>query len=271
MPADLSAIVADLAAEQDDLDSIVAALAAPDWALATPAEGWTVHDSVAHLAHFDGRAVQALTDPAGFAAHLEEVMADPAQLVEHHLDEGRAMRPATLLDAWREVRARLAAALLATDPAQRIPWYGPAMSPASFATARLMETWCHGQDVVDATGVERVPTARLRHVAHIAIKARPFNYMSHGMPLPAAVVGVALRAPDGSTWTWNTDAADRVSGDALDFALVVTQRRHLVDTALEVEGPLAAEWMAIAQAFAGPPGPGRRPGQFARRRSAAST
>jgi hypothetical protein len=48
----------------------------------------------------------------------------------------------------------------------------------------------------------------------------------------------------------------------MDFCLVVTQRRHPDDTDLAIEGPLAEEWMAIAQAFAGPPGKGRAPGQF---------
>ena len=61
-------------------------------------------------------------------------------------------------------------------------------------------------------------------------------------------------------WTWGpADAADRVSGTALDFCLLVTQRRHRDDLALAVDGEAAQHWMAIAQAFAGPPGPGRRP------------
>jgi Mycothiol maleylpyruvate isomerase N-terminal domain len=44
--------------------------------------------------------------------------------------------------------------------------------------------------------------------------------------------------------------------------LLVTQRRHLADAGLDIQGAAAAEWMAIAQAFAGPPGAGRAPGQF---------
>ncbi|HUY47728.1 MAG TPA: hypothetical protein VMV92_18675 [Streptosporangiaceae bacterium] len=76
-------------------------------------------------------------------------------------------------------------------------------------------------------------------------------------------VRVELAAPGGGTWTWGAeDSADRVAGPALDFCLVVTQRRHLGDTSLVVSGPGAVAWMAIAQAFAGPPGVGRRPGQF---------
>jgi uncharacterized protein (TIGR03084 family) len=138
------------------------------------------------------------------------------------------------------------------------------MAARSFATARLMETWAHGQDVADALGVRREPTDRLRHVAHIGVRARPFSYAVRGLDVPAGEVYVALDPPSGGEpWTWNDPTApDRISGPALDFCLVVTQRRHPADTSLVVDGPLAAEWIAIAQAFAGPPGEGRRPGQF---------
>ena len=61
------------------------------------------------------------------------------------------------------------------------------------------------------------------------------------------------------------DAADLVPAPALDFCLVVTQRRHPADTALVAAGPVAAV-DAIAQAFAGRAGPGRA--AAGRRRSA---
>ncbi len=71
---------------------------------------------------------------------------------------------------------------------------------------------------------------------------------------------VELEAPGGDRWTWgDQELKDVVAGPAEDFCLVVTQRRHLDDTALTVRGPLAAEWMSIAQAFAGPPTEGRPP------------
>jgi uncharacterized protein (TIGR03084 family) len=114
-------------------------------------------------------------------------------------------------------------------------------------------------------GVLREPTMRLRHVAHIGVLARPFAYATNGRTAPATDVRVELVAPDGSTWAWGAeDAADRVAGDALDFCLVVTQRRHPADTGLRINGPVAEEWMGIAQAFAGPPGDGREAGQFPR-------
>jgi uncharacterized protein (TIGR03084 family) len=150
------------------------------------------------------------------------------------------------------------------DPGERLPWYGPPMSAMSFATARLMETWAHGQDVRDTLGLAPLATERLRHVAHIGVRARPFAYATNGRDAPGGDIYVELEAPSGEVWTWGDPASpDRVSGPALDFCLVATQRRHPADSALEVQGPLAEDWIGIAQTFAGPPGEGRRPGQFA--------
>jgi uncharacterized protein (TIGR03084 family) len=172
------------------------------------------------------------------------------------------MSGGALLAAWRAERIALADVARATDPSDRVPWYGPAMAARSFITARLMETWAHGQDIADALGVTRVPTTRLRHVAHIGVRARPFSYMIHSRPVPDEPVFVSLEGPDGARWEWGEPAVNRVSGSALDFCLVVTQRRHVDDTGLTVEGAAAAEWIGIAQAFAGAPGAGRRRGQF---------
>jgi uncharacterized protein (TIGR03084 family) len=158
------------------------------------------------------------------------------------------------------------AAFCQIDPKARVPWFGPSMSALSCATARLMETWAHGQDIVDALRVHRATTERLRHIAHLGVMTRPFSYRTRGQEPPAGEIRVELRSPTGALWTWgDPGASNRICGLALDFCLVVTQRRHPADTALQITGPLAAEWMGLAQAFAGPPGAGRQPGQFASR------
>ena len=137
------------------------------------------------------------------------------------------------------------------------------MSAMSHATARLMETWAHGQDVLDALQLERPPTTRLRHVAHLGVRTRAYSYQQHGLNPPATDVHVALTAPGGGVWTWgDPGAVDHVTGAVVDFCLVVVQRRHLDDTELQVEGPHAREWLLIAQAFAGRAGAGRQAGQF---------
>lgn len=264
-PADkralLHSLLDDLAAESGDLDERVARLDASGWTTPTPAAGWDVRDTVNHLAATDEDALLALTDRPGFDALLGRLLESGAEdHVEGLVAQRRALSPAEVLARWRSGREALQSALRAADPAGRIPWFGPPMSPASFVTARLMETWAHGQDVADALGQERPATSRLRSVAEIGVRARPYAYAAHGRPTPEAPVRVELTGPHGEDWAWGPpDAADVVRGPALDFCLLVTQRRHRDDLALQATGPLAQEWVGIAQAFAGPPGAGREP------------
>ncbi|TFV55126.1 TIGR03084 family protein [Geodermatophilus sp. DF01-2] len=259
----LQTLVDDLDAEAADLDARVAPLDGAAWLTPTPAAGWDIRDTVNHLRFFDRDALLAVTDPAGFTVMVTGLGADAGGYVDRLTEEGRADPPAAVLAAWRAGREALAGALRALEPGVRVPWFGPPMSPASFVTARLMETWAHGQDVVDALGQDRPATRRLCSVAEIGVRARPFSYAVRGMAVPEQPVRVELTGPDGELWTWGTedadDVGDVVQGPALDFCLLVTQRRHRDDLSLEVTGPAAEEWMGIAQAFAGPPGTGREP------------
>jgi uncharacterized protein (TIGR03084 family) len=262
--ASVEDIRADMVAEQDDLDTFVCGLEGGDWDRPTPAEGWSVRDQIGHLAFFDAAAVRALTAAEQFRAEVEAVLAQGAEFTEHHLDEARARSSAGLLESWRRGRQDLLRAAAAADPGVRVAWYGPPMSLASFVSARLMEAWAHGQDVADGLGAVRAPTHRLHHVAHIGVRSRPFSYTVRGRQPPTEPVAVELVAPSGERWTWEAaGSVDVVRGSALGFCLVVTQRRHVEDTDVVAEGARAREWMEIAQAFAGPPGTGRRPGQFA--------
>ncbi len=256
----MDAICDDLTAEHADLDRIVSSLSDEQWDTPTPSPGWTVRDQISHLWFFDQRAVMALTDAEAFAVDAKQLLSGGTDL---SIAPGRAVTPSELLDSWRQDRGALIALARTVDPSSRVPWYGPAMGARSFITARLMETWAHGQDIVDAVGATRTPTERLRHVAHIGVRARPFSYMINGREAPTAEVYVGLRSPAGELWEWNSSDSNRVTGPALDFCLAVTQRRHPNDTALVIEGPAAVEWMSFAQAFAGDPGVGRVPGQFA--------
>lgn len=251
----------DLDAEHRALDEVVAVA---DLTTSTSAPGWTVGDQISHLWFFDQQALLALTEPAAFqhdAARLLAAMSDAAS--DPSVALGRALGKGELIRRWRIDRARLIGVARTIDPKARVPWYGPAMGARSFITARLMETWAHGQDAADGLGVTRVPTDRLRHVAHIGVGARPFSYLANGREPPAVDIHVRLDAPSGDVWTWGAaDAANRVCGPAVDFCLAVTQRRHLDDVDLDIVGDVASEWMSIAQAFAGPPGRGRESGQF---------
>jgi len=256
--AEAGPVVADLRAEGDDLDALVADLPAARWAAPTPAVGWTIAHQIGHLLWTDRVALTAVTDAAGFASVLQAAAANPSGFVDAGAEELAGTPPGRLLADWRCARTRLHDALLAAEPGRKLPWFGPPMSPVSMATARLMETWAHGLDVADTLGVKRQPTTRLRSVAHIGVRTRDFAFAINDLPAPAESFHVELRAPDGSVWEWGpADAAQRVSGSAEDFCQLVTQRRPLASLDLTAVGADAQRWLTIAQAFAGPPGAGR--------------
>ena len=253
-------VVADLEAESAQLDTLVAGLDDAGWATPTPAPGWTIAHQIAHLAWTDEVAAIAATDPDRFGALLSEAASSVATYVDDAAEAGAAAPADEILAGWRAARDRLADALRAVPAGVKIPWFGPPMSAASMATARLMETWAHGLDVADALGVPVVPTDRIRSVAHIGVRTRDFAYIVNGRTPPAEPFHYALTAPSGEIWTWGPDdASNSVRGPALDFCFLVTQRRALADLALELAGPDAVEWSGVAQCFAGPPGPGREP------------
>jgi uncharacterized protein (TIGR03084 family) len=261
---DLTGLLADLSAEGGELDALVAELAPAEWRAATPAPGWTVAHQIAHLAWTDRMALLAATDEAGFAEEVRLALADPTGFVDTAAAEGAALEPDQLLHDWRAGRVRLAEVLAETPAGGKLPWFGPPMSAMSMATARLMETWAHGQDVADTLGVRRPAGDRLRHVAHLGVRTIGFAFTVHGRTPPETPFRVELTAPDGTRWTWGPETAtDRITGPALDFCLLVTQRRNPADLAVRAQGERAAEWIPIAQAFAGPPGDGREPGEAA--------
>ena len=199
-----------------------------------------------------------MADPDAFVAKLPSVGADIDGFLARQISERRDLPDRELLDRCRSEFESLLTAFDKLEPGTKVPWYGPSMSPASFATARLMEYWAHGQDVVDGLGLTRQPMMRLRHICHLGYRTRGFSYVNRGLAVPEGDVRVELTAPDGTTWSYgDADAVDRVTGTAHDFCLLVTQRRHRDDTELVATGPLADEWLSIAQCFAGPPGGGR--------------
>lgn len=256
----LDHLLADLDAESAELDALVAPLDPQGWATPTPAEGWTVAHQISHLAWTDRLALLSAADPAAFLESVKPLATDVDGPVQAGAAEGAGEPPAQLLARWRAGRAALLDALRTVSPQTRLTWFATTMKPASMATSRLMETWAHGLDVAEALGAEPSPTPRLRHVAHLGVRTRDHSFRTHGLTPPAAEFRVALTGPDGEPWAWGPpDAAQSVSGPALDFCHLVTQRRDRADLALVAEGPDADRWLDIAQAFAGPPGKGRPP------------
>lgn len=248
----MDGICADLEAEHEALDLIVADLDEAGWGWATPAAGWDIKDTIVHLVQADVAARTAVEEPARFAELRDGAVAQGGLGAAFGTRGGRT--GSEILAWWRDERGRMVAAFRSRGPKDRIPWFGPDMSALSFATARLMETWSHGRDVADTVAASWTPTDRLRHVAHIGVSTRGWSYVNRGMTPPEAPIRVELEAPSGQRWTWGPeDATDRLTGSAEEFCLVATQRRRPEETSLVADGPLAQEWLELAQAFAGPP------------------
>jgi uncharacterized protein (TIGR03084 family) len=255
----ITELLADLEAESADLDAHLAGRPGADWARATPAAGWTVAHQIAHLAWTDHVANLSATDPDAFMAELAPALSDPQHFVDRAAEAWIGPAP-DLLRRWRHGRATLAASLLAAEPGARLPWYGTGMTPTSMATGRIMETWAHGQDVVDALGVVRAPTNRLRHVVHLASRTVGYSFQANGLADPGRPIRLELTGPEGDIWRYGPDdAQDVVTGTALDLCLVATHRRHRDDVDLTAAGPVAGTWLDVVQTFAGPPGQPRAP------------
>lgn len=254
-----------LAALNARLDEIVEAAGTDHWNAATPAEGWDVAMQIAHLAWTDEVSVSAIRDAEAFQTIVDKAMADPAGFVDAGAEEIASTGRDEVLARWRLARGELADELKAADPGEKIPWFGPPMRPKSMTTARIMETWAHGIDVADAIAApvtdDPAFLAAMPHVARLGFRTRGFSYAMNGLEAPASEIHVALTQADGTVVGFGpADADQRVSGPLLDFCLLVTQRVHREDTALEAMGEDAEGWLRIAQAFAGLPGGGREKG-----------
>jgi uncharacterized protein (TIGR03084 family) len=260
----LEGLLNDLTAEGDQLRRTVERLGPNGWTTATPAPGWTVATQVAHLLWTDEVAVLAAHShetPEAKRAWDDIVLAainDPMGYVDEGAFEVAKLPRDEVLTRWAAGRGALRAALTELPQGQRMPWFGPPMSAASMATARFMETWAHALDVYDAAGERPAPTDRIKHVAHLGVRTRNYSYSVHQEEPPADEFRVELTAPSGAVWAWGPEEATQsVRGPAYDFCLLATQRVNRADTALVAVGADADHWLGIAQAFAGPPGPGR--------------
>ena len=168
---------ADLIAEGEHLDKLVAGLDPAQWALPTPAPGWTIAHQVAHLASIV-RLATAASDPAAFEAQTAGAAADFDGAVHRALLPYLAEPPQTLLRRRRDQRAAATAALAAVPPDQTVPWLARPLPPTVLASAGIMELFAHGQDIADTVGMHREQTDRIRHLVG-------FGACRSGLPPPA--------------------------------------------------------------------------------------
>jgi len=252
--------------ESDALYAVLEPLSDADFERKTQFKNWSIHDVVAHLHLWNWAADLALRDAEGFQAFWKELAAGIGkgktlvELTDAWLEGARNRK---VLDQWHGFYPEMTERFAAAEPKARVPWAGPDMSVRSSITARLMETWAHGQEVYDLLGIERVDTDRIRNIAHLGVNTFGWTFANRRLEAPSPVPRVRLDAPSGAVWEWNAEVtSDRVEGSATEFCQVVTQVRNVADTKLRVTGEVARRWMSIAQCFAGPasgpPAPGAR-------------
>jgi enediyne biosynthesis protein E11 len=257
-------VIADLIEAGDEVDRMVTDLDDSQWKLPTPAPGWTIAHQIAHLTATFRLAATAAGDPPAFTALATRLSDDFNANVTAALTPYLAHPPAVLLGHWRTARADAEHSLAAVPAGQLVPWLVRPLPAPILAAAGMMELFGHGQDIADALRIRREHTDRLEPLVAFAVRTWDFGYLARGMVPPDVRFRYEITAPSGVVWRHGPAGADQViAGPAADFCLLVTRRRHRADLALKAIGSDADRWLDIAQAYRGPAGPGRSPGQFA--------
>jgi uncharacterized protein (TIGR03084 family) len=245
----------DFKAESDALYELVKDLSDEELAQATQFKNWTIENVIGHLHMWNWAADKSLNEPEKFDEFYATVQRDIAGGLRPFEDKWLdGLKGRKLVAAWHDFYTEMAERFAKADPKARVKWAGPDMSVRSSITARLMETWAHGQEVYDRLGVVRKNEDRIRNIAVLGINTFGWTFVNRGEEVPEPMPYVKLTAPSGEIWEWGDPAnEDRVEGSAEEFCQVVTQTRNFADTNLKATGPIATRWMEIAQCFAGPP------------------
>ena len=242
--------------ESEALHELLEPLKDEDFGRVTQFKNWTINDVLTHLHTWNWAADLTLRDSAAFDGFLQQVASHvvTGSLREFENEWIKGLKNRKLLNEWHAFCLAMSDRYAAADPKARVKWAGPDMSVRSKITARLMETWAHGQEVYDLLGVERVDKDRIKNIAMLGVNTFGWTFACRGLKAPGNPPYVKLTAPSGEYWEWNEPSEeDRIEGFATEFCQVVTQVRNIADTRLNVKGDVAVRWMSMAQCFAGPP------------------
>ncbi len=256
----------DFLSESEALHSLVAAIPDEDFERKTSFKDWTINNVIGHLHMWNWAADLALKDGDAFKTFLVDLGAHTStggSLNDFEREWVGGLSGQALVKTWNGFYSEMAARFGVADPAMRVAWAGPDMSVRSSITARLMETWAHGQEVYDLLGVVRENADRIKNIVVLGVNTYGWTFNVRGEEPPRPMPHLKLIAPSGELWTFNdVNTSECIEGHAEEFCQVVTQVRNIADTGLRVTGPNARNWMAKAQCFAGgpqaPPSPGTR-------------
>ena len=263
-------VIADLVADAEDVDRMVTGLAESQWTLPTPAEGWTVAHQVGHLAFVFKIAGLAAGNPEAFTALTQRIGTGFGafdKAVNAALEEYLVLSREALLARWRAERDAGVAALAAVPDGTLVPWLVRPIPASVLCAAGMTEMFAHGQDIADALGVERQYTDRIKRIVGFVVHTWEFGYQSNDLTPPAEQFRFEVTAPSGAQWVFGpAEATQSITGSAVDLCLLAARRRHHTDLGLVATGADALAWLELAQAYRGPAGKGRAPGQFAKSR-----
>ena len=254
--ADVVALVGDLTAESDALDDLVANLTDEQWAMPTPAAGWTIAHQIGHLLWTDRTSLFSVTDPEGFSAMVAEAFAsgeaeDMSTVLPRQRRSDR--RPTCSWTGGR--RGQNSPAHCARSPTDQALWFGPSMSASSMATAHHGDVGAWARRRADALGVTVELTERLRHVAHIGGAHPRLRLPGQWRQVPAELFRYELKSPTGADeWTGTRGRIERRPWGR-PWTSVNSSRSAVIrptDIIDATTGDDAAEWVVSVLVFRRP-------------------
>jgi uncharacterized protein (TIGR03084 family) len=241
-------ILADLAAEQDRVEAVLAGLPGDAWRHESGAPGWTVADVVLHLAQTEEAVV--LTATAGTAFGDWRDAADTLDEAMDLMVRAQRTDPEAIFQRWRAARRAALTALRDADPGQPLRWAAASLRPRTLATTRLAEHWAHALDITGPLGIPYPDTDRLRHIAWLGHSTLPYAFGLAGQE-PREVY-CELTAPDGGTWRYGPPGAEStITGPAGAFCRVGARRLDRGGSGLATTGPHGAAALRVLRNYAG--------------------
>tara|TARA_R110002096_G_scaffold427984_1_gene639095 strand:+ start:1299 stop:2096 length:798 start_codon:yes stop_codon:yes gene_type:complete len=253
----------DFLEESRDLEKLLAPLTDKDFERQTAFKSWSFNQILRHLHIWNYAADLSLQDAGAFKEWITDPLASIGKgaLTDFERDFLNGESGTALLKTWAGFYPGMVERFSQIDPGIRLEWAGPSMSARSSITARLMETWAHGQAIYDELGIVRKNTDRIKNIVVLGYNTYGWTFKNRGLEPPDPCPQLILTAPSGNIWTFGEEAGpEKIEGLAEEFCQVVTQTRNIADTGLSVSGPNAEAWMQIAQCFAGPPNDPPMPG-----------
>jgi uncharacterized protein (TIGR03084 family) len=240
----------DLAAEEERLEAILSDLTPEQWLTESAAAGWTIADTVLHLAQSEEAVVASVaTGTTGMPDVVLDGASDGIDDIMERLVQAQRDKPDVVFERWRTARRAALDALRGADPDVPLGWVATRIKPRTLATTRLAEHWAHALDVAGPLGVPYPDTARLRNIAWLGHSTLPYAFAVAGEePAP---VRAELTGPDGDVWVFGPDdAPSAISGSAGAFCRVGAQRLAPADSGLTTTGPAGARALALLRNFA---------------------